>query len=104
MPKDSNLVWLVILTLAQAVLIAFKIIELLSKRKDKEPVSLGNPGPAGNNPHPCKDHSELLREQGIKIAKLETSVEALKDDNKDEHNQLRQNIGRIFKLLNGARK
>jgi len=83
-------IWLVILTLSQAVLLGLKIIEYLSRKKN------GNPTPLGNNPHPCQQHGE-------RIAKLEASLEAFKEDNKDEHAQLRENISRVFKLLNGVK-
>ena len=95
---DQKVIWLVLVTLAQAVLIGLKIIEYLSKKKDKEPVKVGN------NPHPCKDHADQLREHGIKIGKVETALEKLEENNKEDHDQLRENITRIFKLLNGARK
>lgn len=94
---DQKVIWLLLVTLAQAVLIGLKIIEFLSKKKDKEPASSKSPNLSASNPHPCQQHGE-------RIAKLEASLEAFKEDNRDEHAQLRENISRVFKILNGARK
>ena len=93
-----------ILTLSQAVFLGLKIIEWLSRKKVEEPANQGNPGNHGNNPHPCKEHNDKLTENRERIIKLEEKFEAFKEDNKDDHTQLRENISRIFKLLNGARK
>jgi hypothetical protein len=82
--------WLALVTLAQALLIALKII---AGRNEKEEETKS----PGNNPHPCQAHGERLRG-------LEVDLTRLREDNKDEHLQLRSNIARIFTILNGVKK
>jgi hypothetical protein len=81
--------WLALVTLAQALLIALKIIANRNgKRKETG---------SGNNPHPCQEHGERLRG-------LEVDLIRLREDNKEEHRDLRSNIARIFTILNGVKK
>ena len=82
--------WLALVTVSQALLLALKIIANKNGKKKEA-------GELGNNPHPCQSHGERLKG-------LEVDLERLREDNKDEHLQLRSNIGRIFTLLNGVKK
>lgn len=74
--------WLAVLTLAQAILIAFKILE---KRNNKK-INISNnksSNKLSNNPHPCARNGE-------RIARLEEGME-----------DVNRRLGRIEDKMNG---
>ncbi len=78
--------WMIILTLAQIVLVAFKVLEKRNGKKNNKSHNPGNPG------------------YGERIASLETEVGNMKDGNKEDHELIRKNIEKLFTFFNGTRK
>lgn len=74
-----DIIWLVVLTLAQGVLIAFKIIDKRNGKKYRY-----NPHPPGEA-HTCREHGESL-------ASIKTDIANIKD-----------NIKKIDKQIHGWR-
>jgi hypothetical protein len=62
----SNYVWLTVLTLAQAVLIALKIIERRNGRRMNNGAGL-----------PCREHGEKLAALDAKVDMLEKTIERI---------------------------
>lgn len=78
------IIWLSILSLSQAVLVAFKIIATRNgRRRSKDP----------SNPDLCQKHSDELKKHGEDLAKMGEAVEGLKED-----------VKRIEDKINRAKK
>ena len=58
----------------------------------------------GNNPHPCESHRSKLEEDGKAIARLETKVGELDENNERGHTRIFNNIDRIFLLIDSIKK
>lgn len=77
--EAGTVIWMVILTLSNAILIGAKAISKFINRK--------NNNPGGNT--------------AKELAILKAKFEDLKEDNKEDHQRMQKNIDRIFTLLNG---
>ena len=67
--------WLIILTLSQAVLIALEVIRTRSDHRHKLSPSGNLDSPA--DPPPCQEHGEKLAEYGARLKNLENTAERI---------------------------
>jgi hypothetical protein len=71
----EHTLWLIILTLSQAVLIALQIIRTRNDRRHR--LSNGGNSDSLADPPPCKEHGERLVKVETKVEDIEKTVERI---------------------------